>query len=121
MKVELRAKGEVLIMSQETRVAIRVLTAARPAEVARVAQMLGGDTEMAAYFIVKDGGDVEATVKKLETALEHLAAKLFEETKQRTPIDTGELRNTIASIGPYASRKFRAAQTVDRLRKKGKT
>lgn len=105
MKIEIRKQGEVLIYKDQAElVAVRVLRAARPAEVRRVAQLLGGDEEMAAFFIIRDDGDVDATVAKLERALERLAAEMFKDAKSRTPVDTGELR---ASVGAYAAGKLR--------------
>lgn len=105
MKIEIRSKGEVLIYKdQAEQVAVRILRAARPAEVLRVAQLLGGDEEMAAVFILRDDGDVDSTVSKLERGLEKLAAELFADAKKQTPIDTGAL---LRATGAYSAGKLR--------------
>lgn len=70
----------------------RLLLAARPADCARVSQLLGGDLTMAAYTLLDDGGDVDRCCKRLEEAIGRLARDLFGEAKRRTPVDTGLLR-----------------------------
>jgi hypothetical protein len=104
VKIEIRSKEEVLVYkNQAERVSVRMLRSARPDEVSRVAQLLGGDEEMAALFILRDEGDVEATVSKLEDALGKIATELFADAKKQTPIDTGTLR----TAGAYSAGKLR--------------
>jgi len=72
----------------------RLLMSARPEDCARVSQLLGGDLLMAAHTLLDHDCDVAKCCKWLNKALERLGREMHEQAKQRTPVDTGALRQS---------------------------
>lgn len=85
----------------------RLLMASRPEDVARVAQLLGGHSMLAAYTLLDDNGDVDACCKRLDAALSKLAADMMRDAKQHRPVDTSELRHSLNASVHHQNLKAR--------------
>lgn len=72
----------------------RLLVASHPEDCARVSQLLGGNMLMAAYTLLDHDCDVDKCCAHLEKQLAKLASDMFRDAKQRTPVDTGTLRQS---------------------------
>lgn len=72
----------------------RMWQSAHPDAVQRVAKLIGGDPEMAAFLLAGHKGTVDELCTALERKLRKLANQLFDEAKQATPVDTGVLKRS---------------------------
>lgn len=63
----------------------RMWQSAHPDAVARVAELLGSDTELAAHMLAGHDGTADSLCAELETTLTRLVGEIMDDAKARVP------------------------------------
>ena len=77
----------------------RLLLSTHHPDVDRVCTIIGDDREMAAHMLAGEDDGTDALCARLEAGLAKLAKELFMGAKERTPVDTGALKQSIIPKG----------------------